>query len=300
MDQNCLAVQVVTEEKGKPIPTKTFTNTPDVKVIDQLGWLNPNKPDICTFDPILRGDNSITLSGCLPKHNKQLDMTVPNPLLLLRQKIAADLASQHIALLGQIVTGTAPHNASGVLAQHTSEPLAHLLMVMLKHSNNLYAATLTKTLGRANYQSGTNKAGVTAIKAILGPLAKINFADYVLEDGAGLSRYDLLSPQVFAHVLYAVYHSPTLSEVIIPALPIGGKDGTLGARFRDTALQGKVFAKTGTMTGVSSLSGYMLTQNNRMLIFSIMTDGVTGSQAAAKDLQDTILQIIYSYNGLAK
>jgi D-alanyl-D-alanine carboxypeptidase/D-alanyl-D-alanine-endopeptidase (penicillin-binding protein 4) len=295
IDSNCVNISLTQNADSNSITASS--SSPWVSVSNHITWLDPQKPATCVFHPVLRANNAIELNGCLPKQDHwQFAMAVPNPTLLAKQLIQQALNTNHISLDGQIMFGKTPNAANAVLIQHSSTPLAQILTTVLKDSNNVYAASITKTLGYAYYRSGTNKAGVSAIQSIIANSAHINSTDYVLEDGAGLSRYNLISPQQISSLLYTIYNSPNLAEVLIPALPIAGQDGTLAHRLQNSALNGKVFAKTGTLNGVSNIAGYLITANNQTLIVVMMINDIgDASSSHARAVQDAALTTLLQY-----
>ena len=106
-----------------------------------------------------------------------------------------------------------------------------------------------------------------------------------MADGSGLSPYNYLSAELLVRLLRYVYNTPKLFSYIQPALPVAGIDGTLKDRMKKTPAQGNIWAKTGTLTGVSSLAGYALAANGHMLAFAIINQGVR-SNRVGRDFQD--------------
>jgi D-alanyl-D-alanine carboxypeptidase/D-alanyl-D-alanine-endopeptidase (penicillin-binding protein 4) len=197
------------------------------------------------------------------------------------------LASQGIKLQGTVQVGTTAF-ASKVIATHQSASLQVLLGIMLKKSDNLYAEAITRTLGQQYYGVGSHKAGVNAINAIIEKQLGPDFSPPYLQDGCGESIYNLISPTQIAQVLYGMYHS-SMSQIFIKDLAITGQPGTLAYRMTKPPLGGKVFAKTGTIAGVSTLSGYLLLPGRTPIIFSIMMNEIIGSAARARNAQDQIV-----------
>src|SRR5206468_6319677 len=96
----------------------------------------------------------------------------------------------------------------------------------------------------------------------------------VIRDGSGLSRYDYISPRTVVRILDAMRRSPNF-RVYYDALPIGGVDGTIANRMKGTPAANNVHAKTGSVALSRSLSGYVTTENGRMLIFSFLSNNWT-------------------------
>ena len=102
-------------------------------------------------------------------------------------------------------------------------------------------------------------------------LTKVGVArgTFQLDDGCGLSKLNTVTPSAMARVLVYNYFSPN-AKTFIDSLSIAGTDGTLNDRFQGSSLRGRVFAKTGTVTGVSCLSGYLNAQDGNRYAFSIL------------------------------
>ena len=110
---------------------------------------------------------------------------------------------------------------------------------------------------------------------------------FVVRDGSGLSRSDLISPETVIGILDHMRRSANF-QVFYDALPIAGVDGTIGTRMRNTPAQGNLHAKTGTLQMVRSLSGYVTTADKRLLEFSILCNNWTTSQADVDRVADSI------------
>ena len=114
-----------------------------------------------------------------------------------------------------------------------------------------------------------------------------NASELVVHDGSGLSRYDYVSPRTVVRVLDTM-HNATTFRVYYDAMPIAGVDGTIRNRMKGTPAQGNVHAKTGTLALARSLSGYVTTANQRMLIFSFLCNNWTVPVADVEWVQDLI------------
>ena len=133
------------------------------------------------------------------------------------------------------------------------------LNLVNRDSNNARADELLRSLG-----------GQSRVKAMLESLG-VDSDSYVQADGSGLSRSNKAEPSTFVTLLKAMYETDD-SGLFYDSLPVGGVNGTLRNRFKGTAVQGKVHAKTGTLRGVRALSGYLETDDYGTVIFSIMVN----------------------------
>ena len=163
-----------------------------------------------------------------------------------------------------------------VLASHVSPPLGDDLVVTNKVSQNLHAEITLRTLGKLESSDGSLVEGTRVVRQFL-ISAGLAPADFVLYDGCGLSVQDLVTPRAFTTLLtYAARQS--WGEAFRTSLPVGGVDGSLSARFKEPLVDGKVFAKTGTLGEARALSGYLVAASGQTVAFSIMcTDHNPGS-----------------------
>jgi D-alanyl-D-alanine carboxypeptidase/D-alanyl-D-alanine-endopeptidase (penicillin-binding protein 4) len=118
---------------------------------------------------------------------------------------------------------------------------------------------------------------------------------FVLADGSGLSRYDHAAPEAIARVLAAMYARPDF-RVFYDALPIAGVDGTLATRLRGTAAAGNARAKTGSLTGVRALSGYVETADGEHLLFVLLANNFTTAQRVVDAAQDQIVERLANFS----
>ncbi|MTF37481.1 D-alanyl-D-alanine carboxypeptidase [Cyanobacterium aponinum UTEX 3222] len=146
-------------------------------------------------------------------------------------------------------------------------------------SNNYYADTLLKRIG----------GGATA-KQILANMG-INPSGFHFADGSGLSRRNLATPRILVDTLRVMYSSPQ-RDLFFASLPTAGMSGTLRNRMKQTPVQGIVHAKTGTLTGVRALSGYLDHREYGTLIFSILANDSRQSGTALVRAIDEIVLIL--------
>ncbi len=124
-------------------------------------------------------------------------------------------------------------------------------------------------------------------------LRKVGVSDnsYRIADGSGLSLYNYVSADLETRLLRYAWKNQRIYSHLLPSLPIAGVDGTLEKRMRQTAAEGNVRAKTGTLTGISSLAGYATAKNGHQLAFCIINQGVLRNQDG-KDFQDKVCQVL--------
>lgn len=248
----------------------------------------------CQLEINVDHENNISLSGCWPMstQSKYMKVALQNPERIAQQLLKNEFKKAGISFSGQFTIAKTPSKAN-LIAQHKSEPLKTLLYTLMKDSNNVYAESLTKTLAYKISKKGTFQEGVNAISQILSEKTEIDFDELMLFDGSGQSRYDLITPHQFVRLLHVVYNSPDIKNYYLSALPVSGKNGTLKYRLNSFDLQNHVQAKTGTLKGSTTLSGYITTKRKHKLVFSILINDLVKETKIAKHVQAKILSIIW-------
>jgi D-alanyl-D-alanine carboxypeptidase/D-alanyl-D-alanine-endopeptidase (penicillin-binding protein 4) len=186
----------------------------------------------------------------------------------------------------RVEAGPVPPAAPLVTLQ--SPPLRELLAVMLQASDNLYAETLWRLADPA--RPGTAEGARDRVTARFTALGS---PDRAPVDGSGLSRYSSLSPQTLVEVAAWIDTQPWGAD-LVALLPVAGASGTLQGRFVGTAAEGRVQAKTGSMTGVRNLVGWVTTADGARWPFAVCLQGFVAPQAEVIALQDRIVALAAS------
>jgi D-alanyl-D-alanine carboxypeptidase/D-alanyl-D-alanine-endopeptidase (penicillin-binding protein 4) len=158
-----------------------------------------------------------------------------------------------------------------LLVDDQSPPLSRLIDVTLKWSRNGYAETMLRSMSPPGTPA-TAAGGLAAMAETLGTWG-ISRDYYLARDGSGLSRYDYLTADAVTWLLTYLWADPKHAELFRSALPVTGVSGNLATRLKDTPAQARVWAKTGSMQQVRSLSGYIVTIENEPLVFSFLVSG---------------------------
>ncbi|GAA4979759.1 D-alanyl-D-alanine carboxypeptidase/D-alanyl-D-alanine-endopeptidase (penicillin-binding protein 4) [Nonomuraea thailandensis] len=231
------------------------------------------------------GTRTVVITGTVADPYQEW-VAVDDPTAYVSSLFRKSLARHGVKVLGPTTSGAAPSGAKE-LARHESMTLGELLVPFMKLSNNIHAEILTKAMGRKVSDQGTWSAGLK----VSTDFARANGVTVInMRDGSGLSRRDGFSPGSIVQLLSAVRAKPWFSTWY-ESLPIAGNPdrftgGTLRSRMRGTPAENNVHAKTGSLTGVTSLSGYVTSADGEPLIFSIMLNQyLSGSP---KDIEDKI------------
>ncbi|HEV3142186.1 MAG TPA: D-alanyl-D-alanine carboxypeptidase/D-alanyl-D-alanine-endopeptidase [Vicinamibacterales bacterium] len=201
-------------------------------------------------------------------------VSADNPTLFFVKSLRNALIANGIDVRGEAVdvddVANPPPTAGAPIITYRSPPLSQLATRLMKASQNQYAETLLKTLGRA---AGTPSAaaGRASVQKTLEPWG-IAAADLIQRDGSGLSRYDYVTADALATILAHVDRDQTLRGPFEASLPLAGRDGTLANRMKGTAAEGNARAKTGSMTNVRGLSGFVTSADGEPLVFSILAN----------------------------
>lgn len=174
------------------------------------------------------------------------------------------------------------------LASLAPPPLAADLALINKDSQNLHSELLLRRLGRLEV-SGSIADGLAVVRRML-EAAGVPRAGWDLSDGSGMSTYNRAAPRSMVRLLRWIAGRPW-GGAWRSTLPIGGVDGTLARRFRGTALEGRIFAKTGTLNATSALSGYMIARSGRTLTFSAYANDIAEGSAATEAIDAALLLI---------
>ncbi len=176
-----------------------------------------------------------------------------------------------------------------VLASNDSKPLIEDVRVINKVSQNLHAEILLRLLGREKGTAGTIEGGLEVLRGFLAQ-AGVPSDQYLFYDGSGLSRQNLVTPHAVVQLLRYAAAQPW-GNIYRGTFPVAGVDGSLSDRFKN-ALQGRVYAKTGSLGGVKALSGYAKTNSSQQIAFSILSNNFNLPSKRITDMTDRIIEAI--------
>lgn len=242
------------------------------------GWCWDDKNPVLTPLPWSRKDNF------LEKLRQRLDDA--HIIILPKDSIPLDSLGNRTAVASSDIKP-----ATLVTRHHT---LDQILGRMMKESDNFYAETM---LYQIAHRHGGRKASAKHAFSVMKQLIKklgLNPSDYRLADGSGLSLYNYQTAELQTLLLRYAYNDSNIYSHLYPSLPIAGVDGTLKDRMKRTKGRNNVHAKTGTLSGISSLAGYLTTDSGNILCFSIINQGIRRA-APAKAFQDKVCTLLCEY-----
>ncbi|MGA3069914.1 MAG: D-alanyl-D-alanine carboxypeptidase/D-alanyl-D-alanine-endopeptidase [Terracidiphilus sp.] len=189
-----------------------------------------------------------------------------------------------------LATVAAPLEGQKVLARRVSVPVAEEITVTNKVSQNLHAELLLRLLGKVHGTDGSFAEGARVVRQFLIG-AGVDDGDFFLYDGSGMSPDDRIAPRAFTQLLAYASRQPW-GAAWRDSLPVAGVDGTLAGRFKDSALKGRLWAKTGTSNEGNALSGYLTAASGKTLAFSILVNGHRPGSEAELQAIDRIAEAI--------
>ncbi len=283
-------------------PPKLFYMPPDkhLKLVNRAMTVSRKKRGLLKVVNSNTGVNCYEVVGSIPMGSKtrEIRRTVGDPALYTVGSFEAYLVSWGVIISGEIAKGKVPQGAKLLLTRE-SEPLSRIVWAMGKMSNNFVAEQILKTLcaqkGPKEKSAPANTAcGIKVVKDFLDRIG-IEPGSYAMVDGSGLSRQNRLSARQVSKVLVAMSHDLQVGPEFTASLSIAGVDGTLEERFLKSSLKGMVRAKTGHLTGVNALSGYMPSRRGRLLAFSMIFNAFPGYHSTVERIEQRILEAVARY-----
>ena len=223
-------------------------------------------------------------------------VAVGEPGLYFASVLRETLREQGIAVEGppvhysQVGLESASINRAFPIFAYSSPPMREILTAMMKPSQNQIAETLLRTVGREIGGSGTAVRGAGIVDSLFAAWEFEN-TQLRMADGSGLSRYDLVSPALLTELLLRMDRS-FYRDDWLASMPVGGRDGTLENRMKNPPLLDNVLAKTGSLSNVRALSGYLTTQTGERLAFSIIANGYLAPTAEVDRVVEAALSLI--------
>jgi D-alanyl-D-alanine carboxypeptidase/D-alanyl-D-alanine-endopeptidase (penicillin-binding protein 4) len=303
------------QDVGSQAIITTGPVTPLVRIVNHaMTGARGTKRNITVVRPL--GTNTLEVSGSVPLGLDAVDkgnvgsVAITNPALLFVYMLRSALASKGVTITGQSQTidalgrGGQPLQTNSLveISSVESPPLSIIAAQTLKPSQNLYTELILRALGKAAAPNGTPSSperttaddGIDAVKTFLRGAGIEPRSQVVQADGSGLSRHDYITASATLQLLtYMTTHR--YASVFRDALPIAGVDGTLKTRLRGTPAAGNLRAKTGTINGVASLSGYVTTAAGERLVFSIIINNYPEESSSRRSFLDAIAVLLASF-----
>ncbi len=296
MNDNCVQMKLIPAKKAGQKVKIINLHDQSIAIKNDL-VTGSSKQSNCRFHVVSDFRNQYHFIGCIRNNRKPfaLNFAVRNIRLYMQKTLKSQFRKAKIKVTGKFDFATS-RRGKVLLVTHSSDKLSELVTDMLKDSDNDIADALYKVIAFKYFaKPATWSLGAKAMKKILTEDANINMDNATIVDGSGLSRYNLVSPMQMLELLYFVYKSPDIKPILFQALPISGTDGSLQYRMGTEHTKGKIYAKTGTMSGVSSLAGFIETKNHKILAFAIMFNNFPGSARKYEKVENQICSVLAEY-----
>lgn len=177
----------------------------------------------------------------------------------------------------------------------SSSKLSDLVRHMNKESDNLYAECLFRTVAKEKGGQGSWTRGIEVMRRYLASIG-IDTIPLQFTDGSGLSRMDYVTTDAIVRLLRAMWNDSKLNEPFYNSLPIAGVDGTFKNRLKGTPAEGNARGKSGSMTGVRALSGYLTTKDGEPLAYSVIANNFTVHGSDAGKLEDAVVLRLVNFS----
>jgi D-alanyl-D-alanine carboxypeptidase/D-alanyl-D-alanine-endopeptidase (penicillin-binding protein 4) len=238
--------------------------------------------------------NGLRITGRMPVGKTATqNLPVEDPPRYTATVFALCLTRHGITMTGSTTEVKASPDTPIILASHTSIPLAPYLALMNKPSDNLLAESLIRTLGAVKGQGGTYDAGHAVEMPFFQKLG-VDVASIALVDGCGVGRRNFVTARAVGQLLVGM-HRQSDWKVYYDSLPIAGVDGTLKRRMKGTKAEGNVHAKTGTLSQVRGLSGYLTGSKGEVYAFSLLMNNFPGTATDAGQVQDNFVEYLAAH-----
>ncbi|PGT91571.1 MULTISPECIES: D-alanyl-D-alanine carboxypeptidase/D-alanyl-D-alanine endopeptidase [Bacillaceae] len=293
-DAGTVTIEVSPGQKNQKAEISIFPNTDFVTLINKTNTVSTDEESELTISRT-HGKNEVIVEGTISYKALPIKewVAVWDPTSYSLSVLKKALKQQGIKVKGRERKGVKP-NHSKMLLTHQSIPLKEILIPFMKNSNNTHAEMLVKEMGKAHKQSGSWEAGLEVEKQTLTSLG-IDVENMYLRDGSGISHVNAIQANSVTDLLYKSQSQAWFSS-FYNSLPVAGVKekkigGTLRNRMKEEPLKENVVAKTGTLTNVSSISGYLTLSDGNKLIFSILMNHLKDEEQG-KLLEEKILSVI--------
>ncbi len=272
-------------------------NTPYVEFVNQQTITPPGTKFDESYRRVL-GTNTIILRSTLPQGYYETEpLSVMSPSTYFIDTFSRYLEMRGVEVKGQLIVESDYHSWStdGLreLASHTSRPLHDMITWLNRESDNLFTEMLAKKVGSDAYNTqGSTDLGLQVIRDFMHS-AGIDTTVIRLRDASGMAPANLIRASDLNHYLNYI-RGKSWFNTMYESLSVGGVNGTLSHRFRNSMLRENFYGKTGFMSGVRTLSGYLTTKSNEQLTVTIATNNYTTSTGHVDWIHEQILEFLYN------
>jgi D-alanyl-D-alanine carboxypeptidase/D-alanyl-D-alanine-endopeptidase (penicillin-binding protein 4) len=240
--------------------------------------------------------NTILVEGELLQNGRSVEETISvwRPELYTAELFKEALQRKGIAIGPGIEVGQVPIQNHEIAVHY--QRIDSSIVNLNKISDNLTAEMLLKTVDAVvNHSPGSSRGGLTIVNRFVTTLG-VDTTQYRIVDGSGLSFYNLVSAEILVKLLDGMQRQTDIFPLFYESLPIAGVDGTIRNRMKKTPAEANLRAKTGTISGVGTLSGYVQSLDGERLIFSMMMQNFVYPSRYYQSAQDKIGAILAGFS----
>ncbi|MGB7581816.1 MAG: D-alanyl-D-alanine carboxypeptidase/D-alanyl-D-alanine-endopeptidase, partial [Sedimentisphaerales bacterium] len=286
-NDNC--IEITAETTGSKVELTIDPPTSYVKIINNCK-VSATQTDTTIGGARQPGSNVITVSGVCYKKCEPVRVTIDRPQAFFGYLLAEEIKRSGVGITGKLVEREIlPQEQFKLLAVYRT-PIWDVFDRCNKDSLEVAAESLLKTIAAYRQPSGKGGSWAQGRQFVSDYLVSLGVStdQFVLDDGCGLSENNRLSANLLTAILLDIYKKPEWQK-FKETLAVGGEDGTVGKFFNEPKYRGKIFAKTGYIGGVKSLSGVCTTEAGDR-VFSIITNKTNGeSRQAINDIVKAII-----------
>jgi len=292
--------ELISTLKSKGITRITGNIVGDDTFFDDIytreDWIEDERPNVKLppISALVLDGNKTTVKKKIRRRYRYITETIKDPPIFTAKILEQNLNSFGIEVSGQITKGSTPFKA--FLISESTVELRELISFVNKNSDNFLAECLFKTLGaEASGKQGNSFYSQQAIQKFLTE-NNIYKSGTEIVDGSGISRSDQATPLALNGVMEKMYFDLINFEDFYNSLSIAGVDGTLRGRMIGTPAENNFRGKTGSLNGVSGLTGYLMKQNGDDLLITIIFEFRKGGWGYYRDVQDQIVTLLSEWN----
>lgn len=293
---NSIQVRINPTTPGQKARINIFPYTDGVEVVNKVTTTNVRRQQGFDFQ-IDSVHNRVIVSGRIYEKSRTQyrSLSSPRPELYSLTVFKQKLNEQNVKIKGDILYQSLSKtdlfvNNYAFLFKINSLPLTEIANEINKNSNNFMANQLFLTIGDRIQHVWQSE---NLIRQWLAE-NNIMISNFKMYDGSGLSVYNLASADLMVQSLKLMYNKPYFED-FFKSMAVSGVDGTLQHQFNSSELRRKVFAKTGTISGVRALSGYLITNDDELLAFSLMFNKANSKMNRANTVIEQILNELVRY-----
>jgi len=263
-----------------------------VEIINDLQY-SPNQDyEITRF---FNGDKNIIVFSGTINRNFNKSINVEQPALMTGYLLKNELLVNSLYFSGNVIKGQVNSSCLHIKDVY-SQNFSNIADSVLIYSINLASELIIRKIARLKISDGSDSDGLDAIKEALNAIG-VNTRNIKVVDGSGLSRYNLMSPNFLSSLLKAMLNNSSFSEYFYRSLPLMGFEGTVSFRLRNLS-ERRVRAKTGSLSGISTLAGYIETKQGDTLAYAIMMNNFLIPYSRIRNVQDSIIYTLLNLEGL--